>query len=117
MNTDLDGCLSESRRRDRMDGHSISINVRNNLERFDVSAVDGLQPHGLPNAAGRCVPNAVRFAHLFATRLGAGVRGVPGRNDDFIWPLLVNSLREVADESVVTSAMLAHLLAIDPNCG
>ena len=53
--------------------------------------------------------------HLLAARLRAFIDRVPRRNDQFLLSFRLQCLRDVERKIVVAAAMLAELLAVEPN--
>src|SRR5579859_2615267 len=78
---------------------------------------DGFEPNGLPDAAGRGVPNAVRLAHLLAAWLGGTIGGIPNRNDQFIFARGVEGIGDIELKAIITAAMLANHFAVHKDCG
>ena len=74
-----------------------------------------LQPHRLPDAGGGRVPDAAGLAHLLAARLRAGVGRVPDRHDHLLLAAGLERVGDVEAEGVVAAAVLADLLAVDPD--
>src|SRR6266436_3868487 len=75
---------AENSSRNRVDGDGAIVHVRHYFEIFDVSGADRFEPDGLPDAAGRGVPDPMRIADLLAARLSGGIGRVPHRNQQFI---------------------------------
>jgi hypothetical protein len=86
--------------------------VRVEAEAGDVDVVDGLEPHGLPDAAGRGVPDAVGVEPLLASPLATGVGGIVGDDDDLVRAIL-ECVGDVEGEGGVAAGVGADFLAVD----
>jgi hypothetical protein len=62
-----------------------------------------------------CVPDAPRLADLLAARLVSVVRGVEHAHDQLLRTVGLQRIGDVERERVVAAAVLAHLLAVDPD--
>ena len=91
------------------------VQVRNDLERLDVTRGHRLEPHRLPDAGGRGVIDAARPEDLFAARLRAGVGRVPDADDQLLLAFLFQGFTNIEAEAVVATLVFAQFLAVNPN--
>src|SRR4051794_28755028 len=78
----------------------------------DVRYRYGLQPHRLPDARNRRVPDAIGFLYLFPSGLWAIVRWIPHGNNNFLCAFM-QKFRDIEREWIVTPFVFTGQLPID----
>src|SRR4029077_16087746 len=92
-----------------------ALRVGNDSGRAQAGVGHRFQPDGLPDAGGRRVVDAARFQDLLAARLRAAVARVPDADDQLLLAALLEGVGDVETEAVVTAAVDAEFLAVDPD--
>ncbi len=82
-------------------------------ERAQIRFRDDFQPHALPYAALRGVPDAFALDFLLAARLGAGIVGIVNAQRDLKSVVRVHEGGDIDVEWQIAADMRARILAVD----
>ena len=98
------------------DGKVEAGKIRRNRVTLYMGFRHRLQPHTLPDARHRGVPDAGRIGNLLSTRLQVIIRAVQHPHFQGLFPTL-QVRRNVKVESRIAAGMGAHVLAVEPYIG
>ena len=98
------------------DGKVEAGKIRRNRVTLHMGLRHRLQPHTLPDARHRGVPDAGRIGNLLSTRLQVIIRAVQHPHFQGLFPTL-QVRRNVKAESRIAAGMGAHVLAVEPYIG
>ena len=88
------------------------VDVGRHAQLLDARGGHGLQPHGLPDAGDRRVPDALRLGHLLAARLPELVGRVVDGDRQLLLRVGAQRLGDVDAERVVAAAMIGDLASV-----
>jgi hypothetical protein len=98
------------------DPHLPAIDVRYQREFLDMRCRHRFQPHRLPDAGYRGIPDAAGIEYLLAARMHLRIGGIPNSDHDLLRARAGFQLvGDIERKRIVTAIVLADGLSVDPD--